>query len=98
MEKKKNTTLWIVLSSVAAACPSFFCAISGVATLAGGGTYELGNGSGQLPPAFGLVFLCLGGLPWLLPLGIWYFSRKKSSQEPTIVAASARPGSNAWDE
>ena len=97
MQKKKNTTLWIALSAVAAACPSLFCVVSGIATLAGGGTYEVGSSSGQLSPAFGLVFLCLGGLPWLLPLGVWYVSRKKA-RNAAPVTSMPYPTRGAWDE
>ncbi|GEM_PF-6841187 len=75
----KNTGLWLALSAVVAACPSLFCFVFGVATLFGGGSYEVGAESGQMPPSMGLVFLCLGLLPWLLPAGVWFYTRRRSA-------------------
>jgi len=76
----KNKGLWLGLSALVAACPSFFCALFGVVTLFGGSTYEVGAESGQMPPSMGLVFLCLAALPWLLPAGIWFYARRKENE------------------
>jgi len=76
----KNKGLWLALSALFAACPSLFCGLFGVVTLLGGSTYEVGAESGQMPASMGLVFLCLAALPWLLPLGVWLYARRKEQQ------------------
>ena len=75
----KKSSLWIILAVIVAACPSLFCCSFGAITLAGGGTYEMGTQSGQLPPSMGLVFLCLGLLPWLIVGGIWLFVQRRNN-------------------
>ena len=72
----KKSGLLIGLAAVVTACPSLFCCFFGVATLAGGGTYEVGSQSGQMPPSMGLVFLALSLVPWLLFAGVWFFVRR----------------------
>ncbi len=105
----KSRTLWLVLSGVVAACPSFFCCLMGFTTLAGATTYETEFGgatsSGTMNPAMGLVFLCLGLLPWLLPAGVWLYTRKKSgagmpasSSDAFFTPKPGQPYSSPWED
>jgi len=74
-----------------AACPSFFCCLFGVVTLMGATTYETEFGGttsqGTMNPASGLLFLCLGLLPWLLPAGVWFYFRRKEDQRGGSIGA-----------
>ncbi len=73
----KTSTWLLILSVLIALCLSMSCCTTGFASLAGGGTYQIGAQTGQMPPAAGIPFICLGGLVWVLPPGLWYWSRKK---------------------
>lgn len=74
---QQNAKLWTAVTALVAACPSLFCCIMGFSMLAGGGTYELGGTSGQTPAWLGLPIICLGLLPWALPIGVWLYASKR---------------------
>jgi len=100
----QNRMLWLALSGVAAACPSLFCCFMGFTTMAGATTYttEYGGTSatGTMNPAMGAVFLCLGLLPWLLPAGVWFYTRKKEDVD-TAGDFGLKPGQpypSPWDD
>ena len=97
-----NKNLWLLLSGVVAACSSFFCCLFGVVTLMGATTYETEFGGttsqGTMNPASGLLFLCLGLLPWLLPAGVWFYFRRKEDQLPPPSTGSFGPtAGSAWN-
>jgi hypothetical protein len=72
MTRQTGLIITIVVA-VLTLCPSFFCCVFGVTTLAGAGTYELGAGSGELPAWVGLPIVILALLVWLVPAASWFF-------------------------
>ncbi len=91
-----NKTLWIGLSSAAAACPSLFCCFIAFTTFMGATTYETEVGgttsAGTVNPMMGFVFLCLALVPWLLPAGVWfYFRRKEEASLPPSSGGGFTP-------
>jgi hypothetical protein len=58
---------------VLVACPSIFCCLFGALTAAGQGTSTLGQQTGQIPPAVGVVLVCLSLIGVLVPVAAWFF-------------------------
>ncbi|RME05668.1 MAG: hypothetical protein D6803_08445 [Anaerolineae bacterium] len=85
---QENAKLWTVITGFVAACPSLFCCVMGIGTLAGGGTYELGSQAGQTPAWIGLPLLCLAILPWLLPFGVWRYANSRPAPPNSSAHAS----------
>ncbi len=75
--RRQTPTLLLILSLAIAVCLSMSCCTTGVISLAGGSTYQIGAQGGQVPPAAGIPLICLGVLVWVLPLGLWYRTRKQ---------------------
>ncbi len=88
----QNAKIWTGITGLAVACPSLFCCAMGLGTLLGGGTYELGSSSGQMPPWVGVPLLCLSLLPWLLPIGVWRYASKRPA--PTDFEKLEQKGQN----
>jgi len=72
MNRQPGTIITIVVA-VLTLCPSLFCCVFGVTTLAGGGSWSVMSEAGQIPPLAGIPILCLSFLVWLLPVGLWFF-------------------------
>jgi hypothetical protein len=62
-----------VATAVVFGCCGIFSCLGGIVTLAGGGTYELGEFAGQTPPGYGITGICFGILFVLIPVAAWYF-------------------------
>ena len=72
MTRKTGLIITIVLA-VLTLCPSFFCCVFGIGTLAGSGTYELGVEGGELPTWVGCPLVILALLAWIVPVASWFF-------------------------
>lgn len=72
MTRQTGLIITIVIVVLTLCCSSF-CCVFGAITLAGGGTYELGAESGQLPAWVGFPLIILALLAWLVPAASWFF-------------------------
>ena len=69
-------TGWIVtaVSAVLIGCPSLFCCLFGAISAAGQGTFELGQGTGQIAPMVGVGLVVLSLIGLAVPLAVWFFT------------------------
>lgn len=72
MTRQTGMIITIVVA-VLTLCCSFSCCVSGIGTLTGSGTYELGAETGQLPTWAGLPLVLLALLAWIVPAACWLF-------------------------
>lgn len=78
--RQDNTKQWVLVSAAVVACPSFVCLYAGVGTLIGKATFTPDANTvaeQMINPLLGLPLLCLGLLPLLLPLGVWFFVNRQ---------------------
>lgn len=94
MEKKTLSIILIIVSVLCCGCPGISLCITSVGTLAGLGTYEVtlpGMATeDQIPPAYGLVFLCLAVLMILVPVvvGVVAWRQNKNTTTPDVSASN----------
>jgi hypothetical protein len=80
MDNRTKGMAATIASVVLCGCPGLFLCILGISVGMGSGTYTLGTDSGNIPPTYGVVFLCLSALLILIPVGVAFFMlRKKPS-------------------
>jgi len=72
MTRQTSIIITVVLA-VVVACPSIFCCLFGALTAAGQGTATLGEQASQIPPAVGVVLVCLSLIGILVPVASWFF-------------------------
>ena len=72
MTRQTGIIITVVLV-VLVACPSIFCCLFGALTAAGQGTATLGEQASQIPPAVGVVLVCLSLIGILVPVASWFF-------------------------
>ena len=72
MTRQTGIIITVVLV-VLVACPSIFCCLFGALTAAGQGTSTLGQQTDQIPPAVGVVLVCLSLIGLLVPVASWFF-------------------------
>ena len=76
----KNTGLIATIAAVVlCGCPGLFMCLFGALTAAGRGTFN----SSSMPPAVGLVLICVALIFILIPVGVGFFTlRKKPEAAP----------------
>jgi hypothetical protein len=80
MDNKTKGIVATIAAVVLCGCPGLFLCVFGAATAFGGGTYNLGNDSGNIPPTMGYVFLCLSLIAMLIPIVVGFFMLRKKPQ------------------
>jgi hypothetical protein len=77
----KKSNLPMIIGVIVAAILSLCCCGSSLPIFLGTGTYStaLGDaaGGGAIPPAYGLVCVCAGLIPWLVVLIVFLVGRAK---------------------
>lgn len=71
---RQNGLIVTIASAVVVGCPSLFCCLFGAISAAGGGTFELGEQVGDIPPTVGLGLICLSLIGLAIPVALWYFT------------------------
>ncbi len=80
MDKKTVGLIATIATALFCGCPGIFLCLFGAASALGGGTFELGSQSGDVPPALGILFLCLGLLLIVVPIAVGFFTLRKKPQ------------------
>jgi hypothetical protein len=74
MDNRTKSMIATIASVVLCGCPGLFLCIFGIAAAMGSGTYTLGTDSGNIPPMYGYVLLCLSVLMILIPVGVAFYT------------------------
>lgn len=77
MNNKNSGMIATVATALLCGCCALFACIMGFGTITGNGTFTLGGSSGQTPPAYGYVMLCLSFLMILVPVAVGFFTLRK---------------------
>ena len=88
MNNKNTGMIATIATALLCGCCALFACILGVGTLAGGGTFTLGNSTQAMPTTYGYVFLCLSFLMILVPVVVGFVTFRK---KPEAVAAEEVP-------
>lgn len=80
MDKKTVGIIATIGTALLCGCPGIFLCLFGVISAFGGGTFELGEGSGNIPPSVGILILCLGLLLIVVPVAVGFFTLRKKPQ------------------
>lgn len=80
MDKKTVGLIATIGTALFCGCPGIFLCLFGAASALGGGTFELGQESGQVPPAAGVPLLCLGLLLIVVPVAVGFFTLRRKPQ------------------
>lgn len=75
MTRQKGLIITII-TAVVIGCPSLFCCLFGLISAAGGGTFELGQETGQVDPTVGIGLVCLSIIGLAVPVAAWYFTMR----------------------
>lgn len=79
MNNKNTGIIATVAAVVLCGCPGLFMCLFGALTAAGKGTFN----SSSMPPAVGLVLICVALIFILIPVGVGFFTlRKKPEAAP----------------
>lgn len=90
MNNKNTGMIATIATALICGCCALFTCIMGFGTITGNGTFTLGGSSGQTPPAYGYVMLCLSVLMILVPVAVGFFTlRKKPGEDETMPAADS---------
>ncbi|MEW6084110.1 MAG: hypothetical protein AB1607_05890 [Chloroflexota bacterium] len=90
MNNKNTGMIATIATALICGCCALFACIMGLGTITGNGTFTLGGSSGQTPPAYGYVMLCLSFLMILVPVAVGFFTlRKKPGAEETTPPADS---------
>jgi len=82
MDTRTKGIVATIASVLLRGCPGLFLCIFGTATAFGGGTYTLGNETGNLPPTTGYVLLCLSIILIVIPVIVGFFMLRKKPEVP----------------
>lgn len=88
MDKKNTGMIATIASALICGCCALFTCIMGFGTVTGNGTYTLGSGTEQMPPAVGVVFLCLSFIMILVPVAVWFFMMRKKPEDTGMMPPS----------
>lgn len=80
MDKKTVGLVATIGTALFCGCPGIFLCLFGAASALGGGTFELGQETGQIPPATGVLLLCLGLLLIVVPVAVGFFTLRRKPQ------------------
>jgi len=73
MTRQTGIIITVVLA-VLIACPSIFCCLFGALTAVGRGQFTgISDQTSQIPPAVGVVLVCLSLIGLLVPVASWFF-------------------------
>lgn len=79
MNNKNTGIIATVAAVILCGCPGLFMCLFGALTAAGKGTFN----SSSMPPAVGLVLICVALIFILIPVGVGFFTlRKKPEAAP----------------
>ena len=85
MDNRTKGIIATIASVLLCGCPGLFLCIFGIAAATGSGTYNLGSQTGNIPPTYGYVFLCLSGLLLLIPVAAGFFTLRKKPGSTDII-------------
>jgi hypothetical protein len=81
MNNRNTSLIATIATAVLCGCPGLFLCIFGAVTATGNMPYstELNgvSNSGILPSTYGFGMLCLALILLLIPVGVWFFTRRK---------------------
>lgn len=80
MDKKTVGLIATIGTALFCGCPGIFLCLFGVVSAVGGGTFELGEQSGNIPTTTGYLLLCLGLLLMVVPVVVGFFTLRKQPQ------------------
>lgn len=92
---RQNAKLWTLITGAVVACPSLVCLYFGVGILIGQGQFTPDANTMDyqtINPLYGLPLLCLGLLPWLLPLAVWLIARRRPAPETGAPSGKSSAG------
>jgi hypothetical protein len=90
MNNRNTGMIATIVTAVICGCCALFACIMGIGTITGSGTFTVGGTSGQTPPAYGYVMLCLSFLMILVPVAVGFFTlRKKPGAEDSMPPTDA---------
>jgi len=77
----KKSPLPLIIALIVAAVLSLCCCAPSIPVFLGAGTWEtsgiIGNDTGKLPQAYGLICIGAGIIPWAIPLVVAILRRRK---------------------
>lgn len=95
MDKRTIGIIAVIVTVLCCGCPGLGMCLGGVLTLLGFGTYNVdlpgSSESGQTPPAYGLVFLCLAVIFIAIPVIVAIVTLRKPKAVEVGVANTNEP-------
>lgn len=92
MNNKNTGMIATIATALICGCCALFTCIMGVGGITGNGTFTLGNGGDQpMPPAVGVVFLCLSMIMILIPVAVGFFTLRKKPETVAETPVSNEP-------
>ncbi|MCS6908841.1 MAG: hypothetical protein RML93_13325 [Anaerolineales bacterium] len=80
MKKRTIGLIATIGTALSCGCPGLFACIFGAASALGGGTFSLGEQSGNIPRSLGVPILCLGLLLMAIPVAVGFFTLRSKPQ------------------
>ncbi|MFZ6030704.1 MAG: hypothetical protein ACOYYS_23610 [Chloroflexota bacterium] len=91
MDKRTIGIIATVVTVLCCGCPGLTFCLSGVMTLLGFGTYNISvpgsSSSGQTPPVYGLLFLCLAVILVAIPVIVGVVTLRRAKENAATVGS-----------
>ncbi len=88
MDKKTVGMIATVATVFLCGCPGLFLCVFGAISAAGGGTFDLGTNTSEIPPGAGIALLCVGLIFVVIPVAVGFFTLRKKSDGAIIEGAA----------
>lgn len=95
MNNKNTGMIATIATAVICGCCALFACIMGIGTITGGGSFQLGGSSGQMPPAYGYAMLCFSLIAILIPVAVGFFALRKKPEDGAAEVPPAPPSTPA---
>ncbi|HVN15104.1 MAG TPA: hypothetical protein VMT73_05135 [Anaerolineales bacterium] len=94
MDNRTKGIIATVAAVLLCGCPGLFLCLFGAITAFGGGTFNLGSQSGNIPTTYGYVFLCLSLIFILIPIGVGFFTLRNKPAAPVTPSNNEPPAAS----